>query len=38
VSSRSGIDGLGIQAVLEPALFTPQRLERAIDALIAAAT
>lgn len=33
-----GIDGLGIQAVLEPSVFTPQRLERAVDALITAAT
>ena len=32
-----GIDGLGLQAVLEPAAFSPRRLERAIDALITAA-
>jgi TetR/AcrR family transcriptional repressor of bet genes len=33
-----GIDGLGIQAVLEPGAFTQHRLERDVDALIAAAT
>ena len=33
-----GIDGLGIQAVLEPGAFTQHRLERGVDALIAAVT
>lgn len=33
----SGIDGLGIQAVLEPEAFAPHRLRRSVDLLITAA-